>query len=620
MALSPADWFPAMPHLEARHFLPLLSSLAMAWLAALHYWQLGQGLDARLGDVFLRQDARSRQPPAEIVLIDIDQDSLDDPEMLDLAGNWPWPRAIHGELLDFLAARQPRAVIFDLIFSEPDRFRLDSDRVFEAALRRYPAYLPLVITEGEPSRFAQLPPILGARAGPHALPDAGLPLLAPKAFAPDVWRTGVINFLADADGVGRRYWLHYPHAGWQLPSLPARVAADLGAAVPERADLYLHFYGAPFTRVSYRRIFLESLKQAPQGLPELRGRIVIIGAAAPGLHDLRPTPLSPITPGPTILATALANLLHDDYLRPVSPLPSLGLGLALIWGLGRATQRRVSPLRQGAWLLLASLASLALAWAMLGHNLLWQPFSTLLTAWLFFALCALGAYVRERWEREHAIRMFGRFLDPRVVQAVTEGGVLATAQEGSSREISVLFSDIRGFTSLSETRPPEAIVRLLNRYFDTQVEAIFAEGGTLDKFIGDAIMAFWGAPIASPQHAAQAVRAALRMQARLEDFKRELGELGAQFDIGIGIHTGPAVVGFLGAAQRLDYTAIGDTVNLASRIEGLTKGVARILVSDATRDACMAQAPGEFTFIDHGKAKVKGRERPVHLFEPRSTA
>ena len=609
-----------MIKLDARNLLLLLLSLAVAWLAALHYWQPWQGLDARLGDILLRQEARSRPPPPEIVLIDIDQNSLDDPEMLDLAGNWPWPRAIHGELLNFLAGQQPRAVIFDLIFSEPDRFRLDSDRVFEEALRHYPAYLPLVVTEGEPSRLAQLPPILGARASSHARPDAGLPLLAPKALSPEVWRTGLINFLQDEDGVGRRYWLHYPHEGWMLPSLPARVAAEMGVAVPERTDLHLHFYGAPFERVSYSRIFLESLKQTPQGLPELRDRIVIIGAAAPGLHDLRPTPLSATTPGPSILATALANLIHGDYLRPVPPLASLGLGLLLILGLARATYLQMSPLRQGGWLLLATLASLYLAWSLLGRNLLWQPFSTLLTAWLFFALCALGAYVRERLQREHTVRMFGRFLDPRVVQAVTEGSVLAAAQEGSSREITVLFSDIRGFTTLSETRPPEEIVRLLNRYFDTQVEAIFQEGGTLDKFIGDAIMAFWGAPMASSQHAAQAVRAALRMQERLEVFKREQGELGAHFDIGIGIHTGPAVVGFLGSSQRLDYTAIGDTVNLASRIEGLTKGVARILVSEATRDACMVQAPGEFTFIDHGEARVKGRERPVRLFEPRSTA
>lgn len=609
-----------VPKLDGRQFLLLLLGLTLAWLGALALWQPWADLDARLGDMLIRRDAAQRSPPPDILLIEIDQNSLDDPEMLDLAGSWPWPRAIHGELLDFLARQQPRAVIFDLIFSEPDRFRIESDRVLENALRQYPAYLPLVVTEGEPSRLADLPAILGARPGPGADPLAGLPLLAPKALSPEVWRTGLINFLHDEDGVGRRYWLQYPHAGWTLPAMPARVAADLKIPLPDTSTLQLHFYGRPFARTSYAKVFLESLKQQPQSLPEFKDKIIIIGAAAPGLHDLRPTPLAATTPGPTILATALANLQQGDYLQPVTPFAAFLLGSLLVLALALATYRQLSPLRQGGWLLAATSATLVVAYALLKANLLWQPFSSLLTAWLFFALCALGAYLRERLQREHTVQMFGRFLDPRVVKSVTDGSILAAAEEGSSREISVLFSDIRGFTSLSESRPPEEIVRLLNRYFDTQVEAVFQEGGTLDKFIGDAIMAFWGAPMASEEHALQAVRAALEMQRRLELFKEELGELGEHFDIGIGIHTGPAVVGFLGASRRLDYTAIGDTVNLASRIEGLTKGVARVLVSEATRDACEARVPGSFEFIDRGEAKVKGRERPVRLFEPRSKA
>ena len=180
----------------------------------------------------------------------------------------------------------------------------------------------------------------------------------------------------------------------------------------------------------------------------------------------------------------------------------------------------------------------------------------------------------------------------------------------------MLFSDIRGFTTLSESRTPEQVVTLLNRYFDLQVAAIFEQGGTLDKFIGDAIMAFWNAPLSAPDHAVRAVRAALAMSRSLEVFRQELGEFGQHFDIGIGIHTGPAVVGFLGSSQRLDYTAIGDTVNLGSRIEGETKGVARILVSEATRNAC----GNVFTFIDHGEVTVKGRSQPVRLFEPKEPA
>ncbi|HEV2211796.1 MAG TPA: adenylate/guanylate cyclase domain-containing protein, partial [Gammaproteobacteria bacterium] len=186
-------------------------------------------------------------------------------------------------------------------------------------------------------------------------------------------------------------------------------------------------------------------------------------------------------------------------------------------------------------------------------------------------------------------------------------------QGAVSREVTVLFSDIRGFTTLSEARTPEQVVAILNRYFSKQVEVVFRHQGTVDKFIGDCIMAFWGAPVADPDQAKHAVAAALEMGRVLEEFRKDLGDLSEVFDIGVGIHTGKAVVGFMGSENKLDYTAIGDTVNLASRIEGQTKGVGRVLVSSATREAC----GDAFDFVEKGTYKVKGREQPVQLFEPR---
>jgi len=508
----------------------------------------------------------------------------------------------------------PAAIVFDIIFSEPDVFRPASDLLLSEAVIESKAILPLIIAaDGQPTPLRNLPAIMEVRAGPDAQPDAGLPLIAPKAIDPTGWRTGLINFLADADRVGRRYWINYPHEGWTLPSIPRRVADAAGWLTPASEAIHLHWYGQPFARVSYRDIYIESQKSGPTGYPELAGRIVIVGAAAPGLHDLRPTPLGAATPGPEILATAIANLRDRDWLSPIHNRWNILFGLLGITAISLIFNRRPDPVPVAAGLAAGSLATVGIAYGLLAANLAWTPLSPLLATWLAFAIAATTSYLRERRQRDHAVQMFSRFLDPNVVRSLTDEEQLAKAETGTGREITILFSDIRGFTTLSESRSPEEVVTLLNHYFDLQVAAVFEQGGTLDKFIGDAIMAFWNAPVSVSDHAARAVRAAMGMSRALETFKNEVGTLGEQFEIGIGIHTGPAVVGFLGSSQRLDYTAIGDSVNLASRIEGQTKGIARILVSEATKNAC----GNVFEFIDHGEVTVKGRSQPVRLFEPR---
>ena len=239
-------------------------------------------------------------------------------------------------------------------------------------------------------------------------------------------------------------------------------------------------------------------------------------------------------------------------------------------------------------------------------------FAPLAFGWAFYLGGSAVAYFEERRQRLRTSGMFKRFLDPRVVSNLIEQGEIDYRNSAEAREVTVLFSDIRGFTALSEVSTPEDIVAMLNGYFSRQVEVIFRHKGTLDKFIGDAIMAFWGAPVAAQDHARQAVAAALEMSSALEELRGQLGVLGETLEIGIGIHTGRAVVGFIGSSDRLDYTAIGDTVNLASRIEGMTKGISRVLVSEATRDA----VGDAYDWRDCGSHQVKGREKPVRLYQP----
>ncbi len=575
-------------------------------------------LDNRLSDLVVHHVAQSLSPDPDIVIVDIDEASL--AAMQDTAGSWPWPRAVHGELLQGIARQRPRAIVFDIMFSEPDRYRPESDQYFNEVLRDMNnVYFPMALLEGNQSvgvPLAELAKVIAIPHAPDADPNARAILLPPQAVATESWRVGLINSSEDSDGVARRYELSRNISGWQLDSLPARVMRDLGYTIPIQPDFILHWRGGSdaYRHISYSELYADQSRQKQLRDPhELTGKIIIIGTTATGLHDLRATPISSQYPGVGILATALDNLKNQRYLQaaPNYLAPLIGI-LLIAFQLPMFVLRRLDVFRIGGALLLLSLILLAAQYFAMTQRYRVELLTPLLFGWGFYFAAAISEYLREKQSREQAVRIFNRFLDPRVVDSLVAQGETPQSLSGKAREITVLFSDIRGFTTLSEKRSPEEIVSLLNRYFSLQVEIIFRHGGTLDKFIGDAIMAFWGAPQDDDRHAEHAVAAALEMEQSLLRFKAELGEDGKDFDVGIGIHSGNAVVGFIGSDTRMDYTAIGDTVNLSSRIEGLTKGVARILVSSDTVACCK----NAFDFSPTGSYKVKGRMQEVTLYTP----
>ncbi|HEY3328066.1 MAG TPA: adenylate/guanylate cyclase domain-containing protein [Novimethylophilus sp.] len=612
-----------MQNILSRRLLLGMAVLLAAMALEFGWLHLLQPLENRLLDTFVRWQARVPDADPDIVIVNIDERSL--ANFSDSLGRWPWPRSVHAELVEGLEKQHPRAIVFDVLFSDPDLARKEADDYFAQTIRATDnTYFPMLrLEDGDPAAglsLAQFGPQLGITPGPAAKPDARVAMVLPLPAMLETGRLGIHNALADDDKVVRRFYLSMDAQGWRIPALPARVAQGLGYALPAEDVIALHWRGPAlaFRYVSYWDVYQDMQRKQPlRPTDEFRGKIVIIGATATGLHDIRATPVDGFYPGVEILATAIDNLKRGNPMRQAPGVwaPSLAVLLAAMVTLLFARYRH--PLFIGLGLFGGTGLLLAGSYVAVGLRWLVPVLSPLAFAWAQYAALALREYLAERRSRMQAVSTFGRFLDPRVVELLVGRGETTASLSGQSREISVLFSDIRGFTTLSEANPPEVVVDLLNRYFTQQAEVIFEQEGTLDKYIGDAIMAFWGAPAEQPDHALRAVHAALAMSERLEAFRKSAGALGQELEIGIGIHSGPAVVGFIGATSRQDYTAIGDTVNLASRIEGQTKGIARILVSEETRRLCQLDAGCPFEFVDCGSYQVKGRAQPVHLFEPR---
>ena len=595
-------------------WLALAALFALLALADYGWLGVTRIIDQRGGDVLLALNARHRPQSDRVVIVDIDQKSLE--ELNDEAGSWPWPRSVHGELIEQIARQHPQAIAFDILFNEPDVFRPEHDQAFAQAVAGHPeVWLAMTLnSDGVGAVVGELPPAVGARPLGRPAPGARAPIMLPLVVAqfPAAMRGGLINFTPDSDGVGRHHALYGDRSGWRFPSLAARITAAAQRPLPQSGEVLLNWRSG-WRHISFSDLYRDGLREHPQrAADEFKGKIVIVGTSAPGLMDFRVTPLDSTYPGVEILATALDNLARGDWLREVQRPAMAPLALALIGLLALGFARNIGAQRLLIAVTAVSLAVIGVSWLLLTLDTFVPVFGALTFGWAYYLVATGIAYAQERARRLRTASMFMRFLDPQVVTELIDQGEIDYRKAAEARAVSVLFSDIRGFTALSEVTAPEAVVSLLNTYFSRQVGVIFAHAGTLDKFIGDAIMAFWGAPVSYPDHAARAVAAALDMSRALEEMRGELGELGAGLEIGIGIHSGSAVVGFIGSNDRLDYTAIGDTVNLASRVEGLTKGIARVLVTEATRDA----AGDLFDWRDCGLHPVKGRELGVRLFEP----
>ncbi|QOV91155.1 adenylate/guanylate cyclase domain-containing protein [Humisphaera borealis] len=560
-------------------------------------------LDDTLYDTFYRIRPVESRASGDVILVVVDDRSIH--ELAERGVSWPFPRDLWGRTVGFLERSGAKVIAFDILFETPSGYEkyVGDDEAFATAIND--AKVPLVIATLATG---------DGRAGPFA----------PKAD-PAKYRLGAVNLR-----IGKTLRVYEPTVRSQ-PSLAVRTLEAAGKAVPPWATepFRLHYYGPhqqadgkrTYTYLSAISIFAASKAKTPEQMqasgvdPNLfKDKIVLLGAISAGTYDLKSAPLSEIYPGVEVQATAIDNLLHDQ--RVVQAGLSTTALAAFAGALLAATLVLIprKTLHKLVGVIVAAAVLVGSAILMFrGGTILWLPLASPLTALLAATIGAFAwSYYTEDRNRRLIVKAFGQYVSPAVVAEI-EKDPARIRLTGDRHVMTVLFTDIEGFTSLSEKLEDERLTELLNYYFDEMEPLIFAEDGTLDKYIGDAIMGFWNAPLPQSDHAFRACRTALEMEQRERNIQPELVRMGADRCITrIGINTGPMVVGDMGSRSRFNYTVLGDSVNLGARLEGANKFYgSRILIAESTA----VLVKDRFIVRRLDLLQVKGKKKPMPVYE-----
>jgi adenylate cyclase len=662
-----------------KHALMIVLGLAIVLLFlgnAAKLYQLGfvNFVEAKLYDTRLRLTLPNKTDE-RIVILDIDEKSLKE------QGRWPWSRDKLAVLIDKLFNQYGVAVVgFDVVFAEKDNSsglkvlqelarnqlksvpqfqsaltrlgpQLDYDSMFAAKLKQHNVVLGYYFNADEQGTSGALPaPVFVADdVGGRQLNftrwhgyGANLPLFMTGAAS-----AGHFNPMIDFDGVVRRVPMVVEYAGAYYESLSlAMVRTALGSPKlqlgfsgsdknytglewlgmdVEQGSLRIPVDGDVSALIPYRGssgtfkyVSVTDVMQDRTPLAALQNKIILVGTTAPGLMDMRSTPVDEVYPGVEIHANVISGILSQTLKS--SPPYTVGAEVLLLLLVG-VTLSFLLPLLSPMQDMLMTTSVLLVSVVI--NGLLWQfgnialPLAGgLMMILMLFALNMSYGYFFESRTKRQITRLFGQYVPKEVVGEMSKRPE-QVSMEGDSREMSILFSDVRGFTTISEGLEPKELSLLMNEFLTPLSRVVYKHRGTIDKYMGDCIMAFWGAPLPESGHAHNAILAGMEMLKTLEELQPHFKQRGwPPIRIGVGINTGRVSVGNMGSEVRVAYTVMGDAVNLASRLEGITKeyGVG-IVVGENTK----AAAP-EFVYRELDWVRVKGKDKPVAIFEPKGMA
>ncbi len=641
----------ASPSITRRYAVAAIGALSLVCTFSLQESGWLTRLESASVDVRFRWASDAKRADPALAIINISQADIERAAR-ELQLSWPWPRAVYGELLDHLAPAKPRAVFFDMLYTEQSAYSAADDRLFADAIRRAGnVYLAAMfhlhdeigtLSQQEKSIFAVDATSDDSLALPRAkgitLPHGALA----RALAESSRGVVDVTFHPDGDKIGRHYPLLTEHAGRLYPSPGLRIARDLIAgdsalevregrillgsrAIPtervrvrgarnDRSLLALRFHGGARTYPVYG--FAETMNMDPDDLRRALGdRILLLGSDAGGLLDLRENPFATEMAGVEFHAAAIDNLMNSNFLRPPpdwTTLLFLAVGCFVPAFLVMSTRHLRATLGVAALLVGYGVSAFLL---FRYRDIRLELVAPLVGAALSYTGAAVWHSVTAGRGQREARYALEHFLPPAIVNSVL-GDLSQLRLGGERQEISIFFSDLAGFTQFSEDRDPHAVVDLVNDYLTAMCRILHEEGATIDKYVGDAIVAFWNAPMPNPDHALHACRAALRNQAALARFREDLGQGETGLSARIGIHTGSAVVGFMGfrssSGGRFNYTMIGDAVNLGSRLEAANKSLGTgILISESTAQ----HASSGIETRELGCFRVQGRKESTRVFE-----